>query len=110
MRHLPLPHTQPFDLYRLTHVYDYILQQSLFLRRAALEEIGWVREDLHFAMDWDLLIRLGQRWPLHDEPAYFGCLREHGEAKTLSGVGKRVAEITRMLREHTGQKWPPSVL
>lgn len=104
------PHTQPFDMYRLSHISDYILQQSVFFRRAALEEIGWVREDLHYAMDWDLLIRLGQRWPLHYEPAYFGCLREYGEAKTFSGGGRRIAEITRMLREHTGQKWPAGVL
>ncbi|MCC6538250.1 MAG: glycosyltransferase [Bryobacterales bacterium] len=104
------PHTQPFDVHRLVHASDYILQQSVFFRRAALEEIGWVREDLHYAMDWDLLIRLGQRWPLHYEPAYFGCLREYGEAKTFSGGARRIAEITRMLREHTGQKWPPGVL
>ncbi len=103
------PHTQPFDLWRLANLSDYILQQSVFFRRAALDAIGWVPEDLHFVMDWELLIRLGKRWPLHYEPAYFGCLREHGTAKTFSGGGRRIVEIAAMLREHTGKLWPPGI-
>ncbi len=104
------PHTQPFDLWRLANLSDYILQQSVFFRRSALEAIGWVREDLHFVMDWDLLIRLGKRWPLHYEPAYFGCLREYGAAKTFSGGSRRIDEIATMLREHTGKRWPTGLL
>ena len=104
------PHSQPFDYWRLAHVSDYILQQSVFFRREALEQIGWVREDLQFAMDWDLLIRLGKRWPLHYEPAYFGCLREYSAAKTFSGGPKRIREIAAVLREHTGKRWPPGLL
>lgn len=104
------PHTQPFDFWRLANVSDYILQQSVFFRRQALQEIGWVREDLHFVMDWDLLIRLGQRWPLHYEPAYFGCLREYGAAKTSIGGGRRIGEIAGVLRSHTGKRWPIGLL
>ena len=100
------PHTQPFDFWRLVNVSDYILQQSVFFRRAALEQIGWVREDLHYVMDWDLLIRLAKRWPLHYVPAYFGCLREYGAAKTSAGGGKRIAEIAAVLRQHSGRRWP----
>lgn len=100
------PHTQPFDLWRLINVSDYILQQSVFFRRSAVEAVGWIREDLHYAMDWDLLIRLGLRWPLHYEPAYFGCLREYAAAKTSAGGGKRAREILNMLREHSGRRWP----
>jgi glycosyltransferase involved in cell wall biosynthesis len=100
------PHTQPYDFWRLANVSDYILQQSVFFRRTALEEIGWVREDLHYVMDWDLLIRLGRRWPLHYERAYFGCLREYGAAKTSIGGHRRIREIAEVLREHTGKRWP----
>lgn len=104
------PHTQPFDLWRLMNVSDYILQQTVFFRRSALEAIGWLREDLHYAMDWDLLIRLGKRWPLHYEPAYFGCLREYGMAKTFSGGKRRIREIGALLRQHTGERWPIGLL
>jgi glycosyltransferase involved in cell wall biosynthesis len=104
------PHTQPFDYWRLANVSDYILQQSVFFRRAALEQIGWVREDLHYVMDWDLLLRLAKRWPLQYVPAYFGCLREYGAAKTSSGGAKRIDEIARVLRQHSGRRWPPGLL
>jgi glycosyltransferase involved in cell wall biosynthesis len=104
------PHTQPFDSWRLIHVSDYILQQSAFFRRAAVQAVGWLREDLHYVMDWDLLIRLAKRWPLHYEPAYFGCLREYGAAKTFSGGRRRIREIGRVLREHTGEQWPLGLL
>jgi len=57
-------------------------------------------------MDWDLLVRLGKRWPLHYEPAYFGCLRQHETAKTSSGGGKRIREVASVLSEHTGKRWP----
>lgn len=52
------PATEPFNLWKLTYLSDYILQQSVFFRRAAIEEIGWLDENLHYALDWDLLIRL----------------------------------------------------
>lgn len=101
------PYTRPFDLWRLIHLSDYILQQSVFFRRSAVAAAGWVREDLYYTMDWDLLIRIGKRQPLHRIPEYLGCLREYGATKTASGGARRVAEIRQLLREHTGLNMPP---
>ena len=42
------------DLYRS----NIISQPSCFVTRDALQAIGYVREDLHYAMDWDLWVRL----------------------------------------------------
>jgi glycosyltransferase involved in cell wall biosynthesis len=36
----------------------YVPQASSFWRRSALEGVGWLREELHFAMDVDLGLRL----------------------------------------------------
>jgi len=85
------PWTQTFDLWRLTYLSDYILQQTVFFRRAALDEVGYLNECLHYTMDWDILIRLGKRYPVEYIPAYMACLREHPEAKTFAG-GKRGGE------------------
>jgi glycosyltransferase involved in cell wall biosynthesis len=101
------PATERFNLWKLVHLSDYVLQQSTFFRRVAVEQIGWVDESLHYAMDWDLLIRLGQRFGLHYVPEYLGVLREYGEAKTSSGGKRRVEEIRRVLERHTGQKYAP---
>lgn len=101
------PATEPFNLWKLVYLSDYILQQSAFFRRSALEEIGWLDEDLHYALDWDLLIRLAKRYGLQYVPEYLGALREYPEAKSFSGGLRRVEEIRRVLERHTGLKRAP---
>ena len=101
------PATEPFNLWKLVYLSDYILQQSAFFRRAAVEDVGWLDESLHFAMDWDLLIRLGKRFGLQYVPEYFGALREYPEAKSFSGGRERLAEIRSVLERHTGLKRAP---
>jgi glycosyltransferase involved in cell wall biosynthesis len=96
------PATGPFNLWRLAYLSDYVLQQSTFFRRAAVAEVGGLDESLHYAMDWDLLIRLGKRFGLHYVTEYFGVLREYPEAKTSAGGGARIEEIRRVLERHTG--------
>ena len=54
------PVTEPFNLWKLVHLSDYILQQTVFFRCSVFDDIGWVDEDLHYVMDWDLLIRIGE--------------------------------------------------
>lgn len=101
------PATEPFNLWRLTYLSDYVLQQSTFFRRAAVEEVGWLDEDLHYALDWDLLIKLGKRFGLQCVPEYFGALREYPEAKSFAGGHARIEEIRRVLERHTGLKRAP---
>lgn len=101
------PHTQPFDLWRLVHLSDYILQQSCFFRRSALHQIGPLRESLRYAMDWDLLIRLASRFPVVHLPQYLSCLREHAAAKTSYGGAQRARELHRLLVRHTRMPLPP---
>lgn len=101
------PHTEPFNLWKLTHLSDYILQQSVFFRKDVLEDVGYINESLHYAMDWDILIRIGKKYPLVYIPQEMGCLREYAEAKSFAGGARRATEIGRVLRGHTGQSIPP---
>lgn len=101
------PATEPFNLWKLVYLSDYVLQQSAFFRRAAVEEIGSLDETLHYALDWDLLIRLGKRFGLYYVPEYLGVLREYAEAKSFAGGQRRIGEIRRMLERHTGLKRAP---
>jgi glycosyltransferase involved in cell wall biosynthesis len=102
--------TEPPNLWKLVHLSDYILQQTVYFRRAALDDLGYLREDLHYAMDWDILIRIAKKYPLHYIPEAMGVLREYPEAKSFSGGWARVREIGCVLREHTGQHFPPGYL
>lgn len=101
------PATEPFNLWKLVHLSDYILQQSTFFRRDALEQIGWLDEDLNYTLDWDLLIRLGKRFGLQYVAEDFGALREYPEAKSFSGGKQRVEEIRRVLERHSGLRRAP---
>lgn len=104
------PATVPFDLWKLVHVSDYILQQSVFFRRAVFDEIGFIDEDLHYGMDWDILIRIGKRFELRYIPEFMGALREYGTAKTFSGGHRRFVELVRIVRSHTDWRLPPAFL
>jgi len=104
------PFTEPFNLWKLVYLADYILQQTLYLRRTALERAGYLDESLHYTMDWDLLIRIGKQYPIRYVPAYLGAIREHARAKSFRGGWRRLCEIGRLLRKHTGRRLPPGLL
>lgn len=101
------PPTEPFNLWKLIYLSDYILQQTLYFRRSALEDVGLLDEDLHFGMDWEILMRLGKRYPLEYIPEYMGCLREYDDAKSFSGGGRRFRELAQIMRRHGDSRYPP---
>jgi hypothetical protein len=104
------PYTEPLNLWKLVHVSDYILQQTVFFRKDVLDQVGYLDESLHYTMDWDLLIRIGVRYPLVMVPEYLACIREYPEAKTSSGGSVRLREIRTMLGKHTRSRLPPGVI
>ena len=101
------PATEPFNLWKLVYLSDYILQQTVYFRRSVFGELGFLDESLNWGMDWDILIRIGQRYPMRYLPEYMGSLREYGEAKTFSGGGKRFRELAGILRRHGTMRYPP---
>ena len=103
------PATEPFNLWKLAHLSDYILQQTVFMRRQAVEAVGYVDETLHWAMDWDLWVKIGKRFRIDYMPVYLANLREHRSAKTASGGRRRLAELARVMRRHGNKRYPPGL-
>lgn len=101
------PATEPFDLWRLVYLYDYILQQTVYFRRAVFDDIGYLDESLYFGMDWEILMRIGKRYPIQYIHEYMGCLREYEAAKSFSGGHRRFKELTAILRRHGDLRYPP---
>ena len=101
------PYTEPLNLWKLVHLSDNILQQTVYFRRDALDQVGYLDEELQYSMDWDILIRVGLQYPMVYIPEYMGCLREYAEAKSFAGGSRRAREIRNMLRRHTGMRTPP---
>lgn len=104
------PYTAPSNLWRLVYYGDTILQQTVFMRRSALEEVGYLDETLHWGLDWDLFIRLGKRYRARCLPEYLGCLREYRATKTSTGGYRRLKELGRIIRRHTGRLFTPSYM
>lgn len=101
------PHSQPFDLWRLVHLSDYILQQATYFNRAALNQVGYLDEALHYGMDWDIFIRIGMKFPICYIPEYLGCIRVYDETKSSAGGLVRARELHTILKKHTGMRLPP---
>jgi hypothetical protein len=104
------PCTEPLNLWKLVHLSDYILQQSTFFRADVVRGLGFLDERLHYAMDWDIFVRIAGLRPLEHIPEYLGCIREYPETKSSAGGAERVREIRDLLRRNTGLWLPPGYI
>jgi glycosyltransferase involved in cell wall biosynthesis len=96
------PYTQigPFDLQRLIHRLDFIVQPATFFRRAPFLAVGGLDTSLSYCFDYDLWIKLSLRFPAHYIPEVLARSRVYPETKTASGGLERLKEIERMIRRY----------
>lgn len=98
------PPAQPLrstDLAPWTHTW-FGQPGCLFRRDLYLRAGGHVRTDLHYAMDLDLWLRLGQWEPLQPVPAELGAYRLHERSKTMAERAPMEVEVVQVLLEHLG--------
>ena len=74
-------HVQEFDLKLMLCSLNHVPQPSVFLRRAVLDEIGYLDESLHLAMDLDYWIRLSLKFKIAYIPQTQATMRIHPSAK-----------------------------
>jgi glycosyltransferase involved in cell wall biosynthesis len=98
--------TEPFSLGRLAEV-CFLCQPAVFLRRSAVERVGYLDESLQFSMDYDLWIRLARVARFARVPDYLANSRLHAENKTLGQRARAHAEILPVVWRHFGHV-PPS--
>ena len=99
----------PFEADRLRET-CFICQPTVFLRRDAVERIGYLDESLRYCMDYDLWIRLARAGKiLIHTPHYLASTRLHADAKTLGQRGPAHAEILRVVHRHFGRVAPSLV-
>ncbi len=96
----------PFNLWKLIHHRNYIHQPSCFFRRSLLDKVGFIEEDLHYVMDWELWIRFGAYKGVFVD-RFLSCNRAYAQNKTQSGALRRWGEIRRMVRRYTDRRLPP---
>lgn len=74
--------TQPFSRDLLLSQ-CYICQPASFIRRDVWEQAGGLNANLHYALDYDLWIRIAQRHHMVAIPAYLATSRMYAANKTL---------------------------
>ncbi len=105
----PFVGLEPFNLWRLLYMLDYILQPATFFRRSAVDAVGDLDRDLHYAMDWDLWLRLAAHSEVRFVDHVLAGSREYGDTKTSTGGWPRIRELGGLMRRHTGDRWTPGV-
>ena len=89
----------PPGIYRLHQV-------STFYNRRALDAVGrWVREDMKYVMDRELLYRVCRTYPLMLVDTPYGAFRKHPESKSISAILPFAEEFARLyLLNLSGEK------
>ncbi len=90
-----------FTIDRLKSAFE-IIQPAMFFRRDAYWKVGGLDESLHYAMDWDLLLKLSKIGRVVAIPQHLANIRYYEETKTNTGGWKRMREIARIGRCHNG--------
>lgn len=90
-----------FNAARLKKAFE-IVQPAMFFRRDAFWAVGGLDESLHYAMDWDLLLKLSKIGKVVAIPDHLANIRYYAETKTNTGGWKRMREIARIARRHNG--------
>jgi glycosyltransferase involved in cell wall biosynthesis len=96
----PYP-VRDFDRERLMHE-CFICQPAAFVRRAAWEDCGGLDVTLHYALDYDLWIRMSERWRLVRIPGTLATSRMHAGNKTLGQRKRLYRESMAVAKRHFG--------
>ena len=92
---------RPVDV--LVHPTPPAMQPAVFFRRDLFVAVGGLRTDLHYAMDYDLWLRM---LPRAREIRYLDRVLAHAtfhqDAKSVAYLGRQVRELARLKREHMG--------
>lgn len=78
--------------YRRLLFENFISQPAVFFRRRLLERVGLLDPNLHYAMDYDLWLRMSQVAPPHFLDLELACFRSSGDNKMSTGFDKSFRE------------------
>jgi hypothetical protein len=90
-------HVEPYVPHRLFHYTDFIVQPAAFFRRSAYEAVGGIDPAIHYAMDYDLWLKIAKRFPVAYLPKPLANFRWLADNKTATGGFRRLDEIRGIL-------------
>jgi GT2 family glycosyltransferase len=94
-------HVEPFDLHRLLHYTDFIVQPTVFFRRSAFEAVGGIDDSLHWCMDYDLWLKMAVKGLKFGYlPRHLANFRWLADNKTATGDWGRLREIEKVVARY----------
>ncbi|HEU0120140.1 MAG TPA: glycosyltransferase [Bryobacteraceae bacterium] len=91
--------SQPYDFQALNKQ-CYICQPAGFMLREAFRNAGMMDTKLHYALDYDLWIRIGKMYGIRKVDDYLATSRMHMDNKTLSSRRQVYQEILSTVKRH----------
>src|SRR5512140_693590 len=90
------------DLRRLLQGYVHIPQPSSFWRGDLWTQLGPLDPGFHFAMDYDLWVRIAEHAPIRYTPQLWSNFRIHLEGKTITAANTCWPEMLKVYRRRGG--------
>lgn len=84
---------------------DTISQPATFWRKSLMDEIGYLDESLHYAMDHDYWARMEKVSHMHLIKEYLAEFRFTSNTKTGSSIEKTLAESRLVAERHANNRW-----
>lgn len=100
IRRLPLPEFD-FDYVANGNI---ISQPASFMRKAVLDKVGLLNPAYHYAMDYDLWMRIAKVSPIVHTDDYWAAFRLHGDSKTVA-LGEKFYKEARVVSRSNGGKF-----
>jgi glycosyltransferase involved in cell wall biosynthesis len=95
------PH--PFDFETLLDAKNFVPQPSAFFTREAYEAVSGIDPRYHYAMDYDLWVRIGRRFNVGVIDGILSCFRFHTESKSVSAADSFYPEMRKISRRSGGR-------
>lgn len=94
---------EPFDARHQVEVGNRVPQPAAFFTREAFESAGGLDLDLHYAMDYDLWMKVGARCSVVNVDELWAVFRLHGDSKTVAQQERFWREERLVARRHGGR-------
>ena len=91
-------HVEPYSEHRLFRYSDFIVQPAAFFRRRAYDAVGGIDPSYHWALDYDLWLKMAPRFKFAYLPKVLANYRWVGNNKSAVGGADRLDEIESMFR------------
>ncbi len=80
----------------------FICQPTVFIRKRVIAEVGALDESLRFCMDYDLWLRIAERFEFHRIPNVLAAYRLHETSKSVAEQLNARRETVEMMHRRTG--------